>query len=203
MFTRSSSSNNSGSQTVNNMKPFNSKTPATITENSPQDVSRERPVEDTVMYETLTSGSGIWENTEDMHWDSSTAPQPRSRSWGGHTGWSPTILSPSFSLQPPCPLSPSLPLPLPLFFCLSACLPACTGAVYRTGPQWPRVINCYYDADGFLPSTFVCCFAPLCLFPFSYTTAGTQRHTGGHHCRRLKTAPLQWRGPTLPLGYIN
>lgn len=65
MFTRSS--NNSGSQTVNSMKPFNTKTPATITKNSPQDISRERPVEDTVMYETLTSGSGIWENTEDMH----------------------------------------------------------------------------------------------------------------------------------------
>lgn len=136
MFTRSS--NNSGSQTVNSMKPFNTKTPATITKNSPQDISRERPVEDTVMYETLTSGSGIWENTEDMHWDSSTAPQPRSMSWGGHTGWSPTILSPSFSLQPPCPLSPSLPLPLPLFFCLSARLPALapfTGQDHN-GPGW-------------------------------------------------------------------
>lgn len=69
---------------------------------------------------SLTSGSGIWENTEDKHWDSSTAPQPHGRSWGGHTGWSPNILCPSFSLQPPCPLSPSSPASSS--FSLSACL---------------------------------------------------------------------------------
>lgn len=57
--------------------------------------------------------------------------------------------------------------PLSLFLCLflssSFSLSACTGAVYRTGPQWPWVINGYYGADGFLPSTFVCCSAPLSL----------------------------------------
>lgn len=78
-------------------------------------------------WRALTSGSGIWEKTEGKHWDSSTVPQPRSRSWGGHTGCSPTILS-----QHPVP-SP----PLPPSSSFSACVSACTGAVCRTRPQWP------------------------------------------------------------------
>lgn len=134
----------------------------------------------------LTSGSGIWEKTEDKHWDSSTAPQPRSRSWGGHTGWSPTILCPSFSLQPPCP--PSLSLFLCFFLSSSfslVCLPACAGAVYRAGPQWPWVINGDYGANGFLPSTFVCC-SPLSL-------ASLPLHCR-NHCSQLKNCSTTMEG---------
>lgn len=86
----------------------------------------EEPVEDKVMYQVLTSGSGIWENTEDKHWDSSTVPQPRSRSWGGHTGWSPTILSPLSPCSHPAPSSSLLSLPALALF---------TGQDHN-GPGW-------------------------------------------------------------------
>lgn len=150
---------NTLSSTANKATALESKQKIWITYNSTcnhqskRHDSLEEPVEDIMMYQALTAGSGTWEDTEDKHWVSSTAPQPCSRSWGGHIGLSPTILSPSVSLQPPCPLSASSSF--------SVCLPAFTGAVYRTGPQCPSVINGDYGADGFLPFLVVCCYAPL------------------------------------------
>lgn len=47
---------------------------------------------------------------------------------------------PFFPTRSPCS-HPALSRLLPLRLLLSLSLPACTGAVYRTGPQWPWVIN--------------------------------------------------------------
>lgn len=132
---RSSKSHKAAFSAANLLQPSQSK---------PED-SREEPVEDVMMFQALTSGSGIWEETEDKHWVSSTAPQPCSRSWG-HTGWSPAIL-PRLCL----PTATQPPLPLPAF----------TGAVHKPGPQCPWVINGVYGADGFLPSSALCCYASL------------------------------------------
>lgn len=120
-FTPEASSNNSHNTKCASHTAtfFNDRTPALI--KLSQD-SWERPVEDMVIYQALTSGSGIWENTEDKPWNSSIAPQPCSKSWGGLTSWTQTILSPSFSLQSPCPLSSSSSASSS--FSLSACLPA-------------------------------------------------------------------------------
>lgn len=93
------------------------------------------------------------------------------------------------------PLSPCSHLSASSSLLLSLCLPACTGTVYRTGPQWPWVINGHYDANVFLPSTFVCGFYPLSFARLP------KRCT--HYYMQLKTAPLQWREPTLLLGNIN
>lgn len=91
---------------------------------------------------------------------------------------------PSFSLQPPCPL-------------FLSSFSACTCAVYRTGPQWPWVINSDYGDEVFLLSTVmsICCL---------YVTPEQEpKSTGSHQCSQLKTAPLEWREPALQLGYIN
>lgn len=157
------------------------------------------------MHQALTSGSGIWENAEDKHWDSSTAPQPRSRRWGGHTGWSPTILSPSFSPQPPCPLSPSSSASssLPLSACPPVLAP-CTGQDHN-GPGWLMVTMVLTAPPSpprrRPPYTVVC--SSLSRVPFYQNTAGSRGRAGGLHCSLLKTAPLQWREPTLQLEPIN
>lgn len=184
-FSTPEASSNNSKYALHTATFFNDRTPALI---KPSQDSWERPVEDMVIYQALTSGSGIWENTEDKPWNSSTAPQPRSKSWGGLTGWTQAILSPSFSLQSPCPLSPSSSASSS--FPLSACLPACTGAVHRTGPQWPWVINGHYRTDAFPPFTFVCRSVSLSC-PSPTTQQEPKRHTGGHHCRQLNTASLQ------------
>lgn len=60
--------------------------------------------EDRVIHQALTSGSGIWQRTEEKPWSSSTASKP-CRRWAGLAGWSPVIVSPL------CPLVlPALPL---------------------------------------------------------------------------------------------
>lgn len=66
-------------------------------------------------------------------------------------------LNPNHSLPLflPAVTLPPLSFFLCLFFFPFLCLPACTGAVYRTGPQWPWVINVHYGADAFLPFIFV------------------------------------------------
>lgn len=165
-------------------------------------VCEREPVEDMMCYQALTSGSGIWEKTDDKHWDSSTAPQPSSRSWGGHKSCSPTILSPSFSLQPPCPVSPSSSCSLLLLLCV--CLLAVAPFTGQDHSRWLMV-----NMEGFLPSTAFCCSFFLCLLLFYHNTTGTKKNrkikknTGGRHCSQLKTIPRQWREPTLLLGYIN
>ena len=77
------------------------------------------------------------------------------------------------------PLSLSLCFSLSASFSLSVCPPACTGAVYRTGPQWPWVINGAYGADCFLPSTVVCCCCSS-LYLLSFLP---------QHCRNPKKTP--------------
>lgn len=64
---------------------------------------------DTVIHLALTSGSGIWQSTEDKPWSSSTASQPRRR-WAGPAGWSPVIASSSSSSRPSCSASSFSPI---------------------------------------------------------------------------------------------
>lgn len=107
------------------------------------------------------------------------------------------LFLPAATLPPLCPSSSASSS-----FSLSVCLPACAGAVYRTGPQWPWVINGHYGADGVLPSTVVCCslLSPL----LSTTTLQAPKDTlVVTAALEPKTAPPQWREPTLQLGYIN
>lgn len=113
---------------------------------------RDVSAEDMAQHRALTSGSGIWENTKDQHWDRSTAPQPHRRSWGGHTGCSPTILSPSFFPKPPCPVfsSSSWCFRLPPSVCPPALAPF-TGQEHN-GP-WGWLI-----VDMLLKSTHSCLF---------------------------------------------
>ena len=163
----------------------------------PSGFSWEELVEDTMMYQALTSGSGIWDNTADKHWDSSTAPQPRRRSWGGHTGWSPTILCPSSSLQPPCPLLPSSSVSssLPLSLCLSASLPVLplfTGQD-DNGPGWIMVTMVLMDSSH--PQ-----LSAALLYCYPSTTTLTHWRSPLQPAENCSTTNLQ---PNLHLGYIN
>ncbi len=91
--------------------------------------------------------------------------------------------------------------PLSLFLCLflsssfplSACLPALapyTGQDHN-GPGWLMVTLVLTVSSHPQLSAALLPY----LLPLSHNTAGTQRHADGHHCRQLKTAPLQWREP--------
>lgn len=107
----------------------------------------------------------------------------------------------SFSLRPPCPLSPSSsasfsPLPPPLVFPA-----ACTGVVHRTGPQWPRVIDGHCGAAASLTSSLPLCSSTSCpcLTPAQEPREPAPATAAGGS----NAAPLQWREAALPLGYIN
>lgn len=113
--------------------------------------SWERRGEDMVIHQALTSGSGIWQSTEDKPWSSSTASQPHRR-WAGLAGWSPVIASSSSSSRPSCSASFS--------------------PIYRPQRSW--VINGQWDADVFLSLTF-CLLLRVSVLPFSVQTRGWRR----------------------------
>lgn len=141
--------------------------------------SRERPIENMVIHPDLTSGSGIWENTDDNPWNSSTAPQPRSRSWGGHTGWTPTIV-PLFLLRSACSLLPLLP---PLSLCLASCLQWCHVQDHNDR-EWLTVTGVLMPS--FLPHLSAHLYLCLVLLSQSHNTTGSQRHASGHTAGRSK-----------------
>lgn len=99
---------------------------------------------------------------------------------------------------------PRLPFFLLMSSSFSLCLPACAGAVHRTGPQWPlKLINSGYAAEEH-PQLSVSLLLYLLLFCQKH-----YRNWGGKH-RRLPLQPAQncsctmgGASPADRLGNIN
>lgn len=78
--------------------------------------------------------------------------------------------------------APSLlpPLLLPLG------VSACRGALHRTGPQWPWVINGLYGAGASFPSTFICSsLSPTPLRPQHYRQPNVPMVTAAGGVKKL------------------